>query len=184
MVDLAEIQAAYYMVAATGVLVAAVYYVINLKETSINRRIALTNSMLIPLNMTEEGNRRFGELMSMEWKDYNDFYSKYDSTVNLNNFAKRVTVWNTFDAIGYEYRKGVLDAETVYGVLNMSAVNMWLKFKPIIDEYRKTDYGRDMYVNFEYLAGEMARMKAERDASWKGSPSYIKSGEYDRTFKK
>jgi hypothetical protein len=32
MVDLAEIQAAYYMVAATGVLVAAIYYVMNLHK--------------------------------------------------------------------------------------------------------------------------------------------------------
>jgi len=184
LVDLALLQSVSYIAGALGVCVAAIYYIINLRETALNRRVALTNSILVPMNMTEEGNKRFVELMSMEWTDFNDFQSKYDSTVNQNNFAKRVTVWNTFDALGYEYRKGVLDAETVYGILNMSAVNMWLKFKPVIDEYRKTDYGRDMYVNFEYLAGEMARMKAKRDASLKGSPSYIKSGEYEKAFRK
>jgi hypothetical protein len=36
MVDLAEIQAAYYMVAATGVLVAAVYYVMTIRTTQRN----------------------------------------------------------------------------------------------------------------------------------------------------
>jgi hypothetical protein len=33
MVDLSEIQAAYYMVAVTGVLVAAIYYVLNMRAT-------------------------------------------------------------------------------------------------------------------------------------------------------
>ena len=33
MVDMAQIQTAYYMVAATGVLVAAVYYVMTLRTT-------------------------------------------------------------------------------------------------------------------------------------------------------
>jgi hypothetical protein len=41
MVDLAEIQAAYYMVAATGVLVAAIYYVLNLRNTIDNRKAQL-----------------------------------------------------------------------------------------------------------------------------------------------
>jgi hypothetical protein len=38
LVDLAEIQAAYYMVAATGVLVAAVYYVMTLRTTQRNMK--------------------------------------------------------------------------------------------------------------------------------------------------
>jgi len=41
MVDLAEIQAAYYMVAATGVLVAAIYYVVTLRTTQRNMKANL-----------------------------------------------------------------------------------------------------------------------------------------------
>jgi hypothetical protein len=38
MVTIEEIQAAYYMVAATGVLVAAAFYILNIRETMRNRR--------------------------------------------------------------------------------------------------------------------------------------------------
>ena len=38
MVSIEEIQAAYYMVAATGVLVAAVYYVMTLRTTQRNMK--------------------------------------------------------------------------------------------------------------------------------------------------
>ena len=41
MVELAEIQAAYYMVAATGVLVAAIYYVFNMRATLQTRQAQL-----------------------------------------------------------------------------------------------------------------------------------------------
>jgi len=41
MVDLAEIQAAYYMVAATGVLVAAIYYMMTLRTTQRNMKMNL-----------------------------------------------------------------------------------------------------------------------------------------------
>ena len=41
MVGLTEIQTAYYMVAATGVLIAAVYYVLNMRVTLQTRQAQL-----------------------------------------------------------------------------------------------------------------------------------------------
>jgi hypothetical protein len=46
MVDLAEIQAAYYMVAATGVLVAAIYYIQNMREAERNKKIQLSRARM------------------------------------------------------------------------------------------------------------------------------------------
>jgi hypothetical protein len=120
----------------------------------------------------------------MEWKDFDDFYKKYDSTVNLDNYAKRVTHWSYYEILGVQYRTGILDAETLYAVSGVSIINMWLRFKPIIEEYRKFDYGKDFYGNWEYLANDLARIKAERDPSWKGSRSHIKLVEYDKAFNK
>jgi len=88
MVSIEEIQAAYYMVAATGVLVAAVFYVLNLRETTKNRRITLTNTMMQPF-MSEEGNRLFIDLVNMKWSDLDDFMLRYDSKTNPENYAKR-----------------------------------------------------------------------------------------------
>ena len=35
----------------------------------------------------------------------------------------------------------------------------WLKFKPIIEEYRKTELGPNAFINFEYLAEAVLRVK-------------------------
>jgi hypothetical protein len=79
MVSIEEIQAAYYMVAATGVLIAAVFYILNLrvqqenmKGTAKNRRATLTNNILQTF-LSDEGMAKFLELLSMEWTDFDDF---------------------------------------------------------------------------------------------------------------
>ena len=48
MVSFEEIQTAYYMVAATGVLVAVAYYIFNLREVGLSRRISFTNNFILP----------------------------------------------------------------------------------------------------------------------------------------
>jgi hypothetical protein len=183
MVDLAEIQAAYYMVAATGVIVAAVFYVLNLKETSKNRRVTLTNNIM-QFYTSEEKQRNAIDLLSMNWVDFEDFYRKYDSTVNPDNYAKRAAAWAFYENLGSLYRTDLLDVETLYRVAAVSTINTWVKFKPIIDEYRKFDYGRDAYSNWEFLVGELVKIKSQRDSSWKGSRSYIEVDQFDEVFKK
>ena len=183
MVTFQDIQTAYYMVAATGVLIAAIFYVLNMRETTKNRKATLTNNLMQFITSTERA--KIGmELLSMEWEDFDDFYRKYDSTVNPDNYAKRMVHWGYYEILGVQYRTGLLDVETIYAVSGVSIVNMWLRFKPIIEEYRKFDYGKDFYQNWEYLANDLARIKAVRDPSWKGSKSHIRSEEYDGAFKK
>jgi hypothetical protein len=152
MVDLEVIQSAYYMVAATGVLVAAVFYIINLRETTKNRRITYTNTVMQQL-LTEEGVRRENDCYMMQWTDFQDFKKKYDSRVNPENYSKRMSLWLQYDSIGYLYRSGLIDLDTVANVGSGLLVWDWLKFKPIIEEYRKTgDISPRGFRNFEYLA--------------------------------
>jgi hypothetical protein len=184
LVDLVVLQTASYLIAALSFAVTCAYYIINLKEGTKNRRIALTNSLMLPQFLTEQGVKQLIDLMNLDWKDFNDFQAKYDSQINPEVAAKRIAVWQVFDNIGYQYRIGALDADTVFSVCSIHATNMWLKFKPIIEEYRKSDYGKDTFSDFEYLAGEMAKIKSKRDELWKGARSYIRPEDYDSTFKK
>lgn len=178
-----EFSTVLQFIQAAGIIIGVSYYVLTLHETAINRKIALTNSLMAPIFFTEEGMQSSIELMLAEWSDYEDFLKKYDSHVNPKFAAKRLSIWNLYDNIGHQYKMGLLDVETVYSVCSIHATNMWIKYEPIIEEYRKTDYGRDAYLDFEYLAQEMAKIKAKKDASWRGSATYIKPDEYDRTIK-
>jgi hypothetical protein len=168
LVDLSEIQAAYYMVAATGVLVAAVFYILNLRvqqenmrETTKNRKASFTTDLMSNFT-TKEGIRDWYELMSMQWVDFDDFSRKYDSRVNPENYIKREHFWSYCDSIGWQLRTGVIDWDTVRKT-GRAARSMWLKFKPIIEEYRKREYGLDAFEDFEYLALRMDEVTSLED---------------------
>jgi hypothetical protein len=41
-----DMQTVNYLVAATGVIIAAIFYILNIRETTRKRRVGLTQSML------------------------------------------------------------------------------------------------------------------------------------------
>jgi hypothetical protein len=165
LVDLAEIQAAYYMVAATGVLVAAAYYVLNMRATLQTRRISLIDS--IPNRVVNtEGMSKYFELMNYEWSDYGDFERKYGSDNNVEATAKRFSLWVEFNSMGAMVRKGMIRAEDLYDMGLTSPVYFWAKYMPIIEENRRRYNGEGYLRDFEYLAGELLRVMKEHDPTY------------------
>jgi hypothetical protein len=49
----------------------------------------------------------------------------------------------------------------------ITAMWLWVKFKPIIEESRRRYSGKDGYAGFEFLATEMMKMKIQRDPSYR-----------------
>ena len=132
MVALALLQSVSYIAGALGVCVAAIYYVINLREMNKNRRITLTTTMMQPF-MTVEGLRQFNNLISMDWKDLDDFSKKYDGRVNPQNYAERLSMWNLCENLGLLYREVMIDLKTLYGGSSFIVQITWLKFKSVIE---------------------------------------------------
>jgi len=64
-------------------------------------------------------------------------------------------MWNLCENFGRLYREGLIDLETLYGGSNGIIQWMWVKFKPIIEMYRKSDFSSHAYENFEYVAGRL-----------------------------
>jgi hypothetical protein len=105
--------------------------------------------------MTKEGSREMADLFSMEWSNLDDYMSKYDHRVNLENFALRMAVWRLFDSIGLLYRKGLLDLETINSGSTGIIESFWRKFKPVVEMYRVTDFHKSTWENWEYLAEKL-----------------------------
>jgi hypothetical protein len=188
MVDLAEIQAAYYMVAATGVLVAAVFYILNLRISQKNQEISQKNQELMLKaqqqtlearqmglieNITsqlfnEDGMKRYYELMNFNWKDYDDFERKYGSDFNVEATAKRFAAWTSFNSLGIMLRKGMVEAEDLYDLGVHGGISFWWKYQPIIEENRRRYNGSQYLKDYEFMVGELERVAMVRD------PSFVK----------
>ncbi len=143
-----------------GLLVGIFYYVTTLNNTRQNRRITLTTTLLEPF-MTVEGNLLIMDLLNMEWSDLDDYNRKYDHRVNAENYAKRAAVWKRLESLGLFYRRGLLDLETLRAGGDLVIVTLWRKFKPIIEEYRKTDYDKSSNQHWEYLAESLHKVYSE-----------------------
>ncbi len=166
MVDLALLQSVSYIAGAIGVCVAAVYYIVNLSMSQRKAKIDTTNQLL-QLIVSREGVREYLELLNMEWKDYDDFEKKYGTDYNFDSAVSRIHIWFTYDSLGHSLMNGLADLETIYDSAGVFASWTWEKFKPIIEEHRRRYTGPDQYVGWEYLAGEMMKIKRKRSPSFK-----------------
>jgi hypothetical protein len=158
--------------AAIGVCIAAIYYVMNLRETTRNRRVTWANNILQTLG-TEEAQLRIIEVLSMQWSDFDDFVKKYDSSRNPQNYAKRLSLWVTCNSIGFLYRSGAIDLESIDSSAATGIVNLWGKFKPVIEKYREWQWRKNSFSDFEYLADILEKRFNEEDAEWKGKQNTI-----------
>ncbi|MCX6656710.1 MAG: hypothetical protein NTY03_16565 [Candidatus Bathyarchaeota archaeon] len=162
MVDIAFLQSIASLLGYATVSVAALSFIFNIRETAKNRKVMLTNTLLSTIN-SQDGQRLFYELMSMTWVDFDDFFKKYDSSVNPESYIKRYYLWNLFEHVGWQYRKGLVDLETIYYAAGQNILLLWRKYKPIIEEYRTTQYTRAFARNWEYLADELGKMYESLD---------------------
>ena len=163
-----------WVAAAIGVCIAAFYYIMNLRETTRNRRATLTNS-LIQTFTTPEFGILWHDFTVMKWSDFEDFKSKYDSRVNPENFSKRIAFWNLCDSIGYQYRTGLIDIGTIYSVAGTWIAYSWEQFGSVIRDYRKSDYPVDMYSNWESLSNVLSDMRKQKDVEWKKKGEIVRA---------
>jgi len=165
MVDLAEIQFAYYMLAATGVLVAAIYYIISLRYNMKAREMELCR-LVTSDYASEQGLQRYATIMNMEWKDYDDFMEKYGYS-NPEMFGKWASQFLAWENMGILIKNKVVTAEKLYSTGGFGAIRAWEKYKDIFQSRRGVAWGRDYMSNAEFFAQEMLKIKTKRDAGFK-----------------
>ena len=170
MVDLAGIQAAYYMVAATGVLVAAAYYILNLRVSQRNQELSLkaqqqsadtrqAQLLMQIFNMIndKEFQRDWMEMLwSWKWNDYNDYIEKYGS--NPEKVAQLNHVWSTYEGIGVLLENKLIDPKMLYQIVTWGPILTWERYGPMLKEWGRKTGEPKMYPGFEFLYEELSRM--------------------------
>jgi len=179
MVNLALLQSISYIAGALGVCIAAIFYILNLRISQKNQEISQRNmkttletrklqfvTSITNQLLSEEGQKRFGELLNMEWRDYDDFEKKYGSDYNLDNYAKKMSVWNTYNTLGMLVREKLIEPEVLYSITGTNPIFMWSKFKDLIAESQERYGGGDTLSDFKFLSNEIQRIALSKDPSF------------------
>jgi hypothetical protein len=157
MVSIEEIQAAYYMVAATGVLVAAGYYVLNLQMT--RRKQKLDNTIYYGNLFTDkEWVKQWHQvLFEQHFTTYEEWAKKYRTDPEA--FSNLYAIQGLMSMIGMCVEEDVVDRELLF----KRGFNVWVKILypkllPWINGMR-TRYNDPKWNYYpEYLYNEVLRM--------------------------
>jgi len=131
MVSLAEIQTAYYMIAATGVLIAAIYYIITLRNANkLRRRDMVLQRLQAPIQFYDA----YWSVMQMtDWDTLEEFYQKYGPVTNKDAIIKLNYITNHFNALGTLVEDGIVTPEEIFRLyLPYTIINVYEKFQPIL----------------------------------------------------
>jgi len=155
------------MVAATGVLVAAGYYVLNMRATQRNMKTTLDTRqaqlyMAIYQDLTStETIDKFIKILNMQFKDFDEYEKKYGSDINPEFFTVRYSYVQKMNSLGWLVKQGLIDATWIYELYGWNIIWLYKKLDAVMEETERR-YGVQASEWFRYLYGEMKRISDER----------------------
>jgi len=158
-----DIQTVSIAIASASVVAGVVYYALQIRHQGKVRQ----TDLVIKLS-SDSGSREFTEsyveAMSAEFKDYDDFVSKYGKPIGKNPVSVAVLMMCNFhEQIGILLRNKLIDPYLVFELFAVALV--WEKMKPIVEGMRKEYDEPRLYEWFEYLDNEMKKREQELQQS-------------------
>lgn len=140
-------------IASFGVLIAAIYYVfqirhqIKLRQTDIVVR-------LLSIYMSDEFRDAVARVLNLKFDNYEEYVKNYGfmwtSEEPTPKMVSKVCIF--FNGVGTLVRKGLIDLEIIWNLLSISSI--WQQMKPTIEGVRKQYNLPDYFIDFEYLYNE------------------------------
>ena len=149
-----DITSVSAIVAAAGVLVGVIYYILDIRHQSKVRQTDLTMRLYTSW-VSEELTKPWLKVWNLEFTDYDDFKKKYGTYLSDNpENAALLSVINSFTIMGLLLQKKLVDPEMVS---HLPVSMTWNKVKPIVEGVRKESNDKGWYVEFEYLYNEIKK---------------------------
>ena len=163
-VDITEISA---VVAAAGVLIGVVYYVLEIRHQSKMRQAEIETrqaDLLLRIYSTfgsEEFQKALAKTFNLDFKDYDEFVKKYYSTttgfVESPKIIGMSIVNVLFEEIGVLLNRKLIDLGLVDDLFGYMAIPLWEKIKPAVEGLRKQFQTPRSLQQFQYLYNELRK---------------------------
>jgi hypothetical protein len=149
MVDITEISA---IVAAAGVLVGVVYYILEIRnQTKIRQTDLLVRLFSNMIN--KDWLEAWEKVRDREISDYGEYKEKY-------GFVEANQVYLFYDQLGRLLQKGLIDID-ILPLETGQIINAWGKLKPIIEGSRERFNEPKLGYGFEYLYEEVKKREQQ-----------------------
>ena len=155
MVDITEASA---IVAAVGILVGVVYYILDMRQQGRMRQTDFI-ARLYSTYGSKEFHDMLMEIQSLQFNDYEDFVKKYGLWASKGSAQTAIFVISTFfTEIGTFLRRGIIDIDFFCDIFGYTSVKWnWEKVKPVVLGLRQFFNDPKVFQPFEYLYEEVKK---------------------------
>ena len=156
MVDITEVSA---VVAAAGVLVGVVYYILDMRHQNKVRQTDLIMRLYSTYGSKEYQEAYPHFFAFVKFKDYEDFKNRYPLATFVGTPAYVSYNMNCFffEGVGILLHRKLIDIELVDDLFSIAIKSNWEKVKPIVEGRRKEFNIPAYWEYFEYLYNEMKK---------------------------
>jgi hypothetical protein len=152
------------IVAAAGVMVGVVYYILDIRHQARTRQTELVMKLY-----SEIGSREYVEAYphffspTFEFKDYEDFKNKYPLPMWLGTpaYVSFMMFCYFFEGVGILLYRKLVDIKLVDDLFSLAIKSIWEKVKPIVEGRRKEFNMPAYWEYFEYLYNEMQKREQQ-----------------------
>ena len=157
MVDILLLQTVSIVVASTGLLIAAIYYALQIRHQTKIRQTDLVMRLYSTFG-SKEFQDAWTRIESIEFKNYDEYVKK----CGLGDYAQCATF---FEGIGVLLQKKLIDISLVDALFSEPLKHMYERMKPIIEGNREEFHTQRVFENFEYLYNEMKKREQKLQQS-------------------
>lgn len=142
-----------------GMIIALTYYGLQIRNQNRTRQTQLFMNLFTQIR-SKEFVRDTRDLSSWQWRDFEDFRTKYGSRADKEANTLFHSTANFFDGIGVLVEYNELDPKLVEKLMSSWIIWFWEKFGDVIKEYRKVSYLQYL-ESVEYLYDKIKPIAAE-----------------------
>jgi len=161
MVGITEISA---IVAAAGVLVGVVYYILDMRNQTKLRQTDMVMRLYSAWQSKELSDATL-KVWNLEFKDYNDFVKKYGPfSSETEVYSAFRMVCNFFESVGILLCEKLVGVEMVARLFCLPTITTWEKVQLIVEGARRalgSQRGPLFFEDFEYLYNEMKKREQQ-----------------------
>jgi hypothetical protein len=160
------------MVAVTGVLVAAAYYIQNMRVNEKIRRRDIVFQRL-NVNVLQHYKIFYDVVRMVDWETLEEFRRKYSRWTNPEAIAEIMYIMNHYNSIGIMLKDGIVEADEVYKLYAPSSmIAIYEKFLPFLNTFESEyvsgfkylyEYTRKRYPASEWGLSRSLEEELERD---------------------
>jgi len=179
MVDILLLQTVSIAIASAGILIAAIYYLLQIRHQTRMRQTDLVMRLYRDWG-SEDLQKAAATIVGLEFKDYDDYVKKYmPSLIESSAWASIWYVGWFFNGIGVLLQGKLADAEQIDNLFGYMILSIWEKIEPVIKGMKKqvppTSGEQRTLEWFEYLYNEMKKREQKLHRYSSGSLNYDRS---------